>query len=119
MDNIPPKVQNQLMMLQQLQQQLQTVMSQKAQYEISVKEAKKAQEELTEVADDAEVFVNVGTILMQRDKATVLAQLSDKVESMELRIKSLEKQEKALQTKFEQLQAQIKGALEGKAPVAT
>lgn len=119
MDNIPPKVQNQLMMLQQIQQQLQTVISQKAQYEIAVKEAKKAQEELAEVADDAEVFVSVGTILMQRDKATVSTQLSDKIESLELRVKSLEKQEKALQGKFEQLQTQIKDALEGKAPMAT
>ena len=33
MNNISPKVQNQLGMLQQIQQQLQTILQQKAQYE--------------------------------------------------------------------------------------
>ncbi len=47
------------------------------------------------------------------------AKLSEKVETLELRIKSLEKQEKMMQGKFEQLQAQIKAAIEGKgAPAA-
>ena len=40
--------------------------------------------------------------------------LTEKVETLELRIKSLEKQEKMMQGKFEQLQAQIKAAIEGK-----
>ena len=39
MQNISPKVQNQFAMLQQVQQQLQTVLSQKAQYEMAVREA--------------------------------------------------------------------------------
>ncbi|QYZ79810.1 prefoldin subunit beta [Methanofollis formosanus] len=111
--NIPPKVQQQLAMLQQIQQQLQTVVGQKTQYEMAVKETNRAVEELKEVADDAPVFVNVGTVMMQQEKATVLASLTEKAETLELRIKSLEKQEKALQTKFEQLQAQIKQAIGG------
>jgi prefoldin beta subunit len=41
MDNIPMKVQNQIAMLQQLQQQLQTVISQKAQYDLAVREPRK------------------------------------------------------------------------------
>ncbi|MFY1644011.1 prefoldin subunit beta, partial [Methanoculleus bourgensis] len=36
------------------------------------------------------------------------------IETLELRVKSLEKQEKALQGRFEQLSTQIRGALEGK-----
>lgn len=116
MNNISPKVQNQLVMLQQIQQQLQTIVQQKAQYEIAVKEAKRAQEELKDVAEDGEVFVNVGAVMIQQKKETVAASLNEKVETLELRIKSLEKQEKTLQSKFEQLQAQIKGALEGGNP---
>ena len=52
--------------------------------------------------------------MVQKKKDAVNAKLTDKVETLELRIKSLEKQEKMLQGKFEQLQAQIKSALEGK-----
>ncbi|HDR72739.1 MAG TPA: prefoldin subunit beta [Methanoculleus sp.] len=116
MNNIPPKVQNQLVMLQQIQQQLQTVVTQKAQFEMAVKEAKRAHEELKEIADDADVFVNIGSVLMQQDRQKVLSSLEEKVETLELRIKSLEKQEAALTGKFEQLQAQVKSALEGGVP---
>ena len=114
MNNISPKVQNQLNMLQQLQQQLQNILQQKAQYELAVREAKRAQEEIKDSADDAVMYMSVGTVMMQKKKEVVDAKLTEKVESLELRIKSLEKQEKMLQSKFEQLQSQIKAAIEGK-----
>jgi prefoldin beta subunit len=114
MNNISPKVQNQLNMLQQLQQQLQNILQQKAQYELAVREAKRAQEEITDSADDAVMYMSVGTVMMQKKKEVVNAKLTEKVETLELRIKSLEKQEKMMQGKFEQLQNQIKAAIEGK-----
>jgi len=114
MNNISPKVQNQLSMLQQLQQQIQTVLQQKTQYELAVREAKRAQEEIKDSADDAVMYMSVGTVMMQKKKEVVDAKLTDKIETIELRIKSLEKQEKMLQGKFEQLQTQIKAALEGR-----
>jgi len=51
---------------------------------------------------------------VQKKKDVIGKKLADKVETLELRIKSLEKQEKLLQGRFEQLQTQIKSALEGK-----
>ena len=113
MENISPKVQNQLAMLQQLQQQLQTVAAQKAQYEMAIRESRRAIEELKDLPEDVEVFNNVGTVMVQQKKEKVLAGLNEKVESLELRVKSLEKQEKAMQARFEQLSTQIKGVLEG------
>jgi prefoldin beta subunit len=114
MNNISPKVQNQLAMLQQVQQQLQTILQQKAQFEMAVREAKRAQEEIADSPEDAVMYMSVGTIMMQKKKDVVNTKLGEKVETLELRIKSLEKQEKMLQGKFEQLQAQIKAAIEGK-----
>jgi prefoldin beta subunit len=114
MNNISPKVQNQLGMLQQIQQQLQTILQQKAQYEMAVREAKRAQEEISDSAEDAVMYMSVGTVMMQKKKEVVNAKLTEKVETLELRIKSLEKQEKMLQSKFEQLQGQIKAAIESK-----
>jgi prefoldin beta subunit len=65
------------------------------------------------------MYMSVGSVIVQKKKDVVNSKLSEKVEMLELRIKSLEKQEKMLQGKFEQLQAQIKAALEGKgAPTA-
>jgi prefoldin beta subunit len=113
MNQISPKVQNQLAMLQQIQQQMQNVMSQKTQYEMALREAKRAVEELADVAEDGNVFMSVGTVMMQKKKEYVIKNLTEKQETLDLRIKSLEKQEKMLQGKFEQLQAQIKQAIEG------
>src|SRR5512137_2342724 len=114
MNNLSPKVQNQLGMLQQIQQQLQTILSQKAQYEMAVREAKRAQEEISDSAEDAVMYLSVGTVMMQKKKDVVSAKLTEKIETLELRIKSLEKQEKMLQTKFDKLLSQIKAAIEGK-----
>jgi prefoldin beta subunit len=116
MENIPPKVQNQLAMLQQLQQQLQTVAAQKTQYEMAIRESRRAQEELKDVPENAEIFVNVGTVMMQQQKPKVVASLAEKAETLELRVKSLEKQEKAMQARFEQLSTDIKGSLDRKKP---
>jgi prefoldin beta subunit len=114
MDGISPKMQNQLAMLQQMQQQMQTVVGQRTQYEMAVREAKRASEELKDVPEDAEVFMSVGTVMIQQKKEKVLATLNERVESLELRIKSLEKQEKALSERYEQLSTQVRGALESR-----
>jgi len=116
MSSISPKVQNQIAQLQQMQQQMQTIGAQKGQYEMAVREARRAAEELNDIPEDNPVFMSVGSVMMQKKKEDVIAKLNDKVETLEIRIKSLEKQETMIQGKFEQLQAQIKQALEGKSP---
>lgn len=108
---IPPQVQQQLAMYQQIQQQLQQISSQKMQYEMNLREMKKALEELEACADDAAVFSAVGSVMIQKDKETVKTELSDKADSLELRIGSLEKQEKAMAAKAASLQKQIQEAV--------
>ncbi len=116
---IPPQIQQQLAMFQQIQQQLQQVSSQKMQYEMTLRETKRAQEELAAVADDAVVFASAGSILIQKEKSVVAADLQEKVDSLELRISSLDKQEKAMTTKAGQLQKQIQDAIAGSGSVPT
>jgi prefoldin beta subunit len=120
MNQISPKVQNQLAMLQQIQQQMQTIVAQKTQYEMALREAKRASEEVKDLPGEAHVYLSVGTVMMEKSKEKVMKNLEEKQETLDLRIKSLEKQEKMLQGKFEQLQAQIKQAIEGTSnPMAT
>lgn len=112
-NNIPPKVQNQINMLQQLQQQMQTVLTQKNQYELAAQEARRATEELSDSPEDATVYMSIGTVVMEKPKKHVLDSLSDKIETFELRIKSIEKQEKMIKEKYEKLQSQVREAIEG------
>ena len=65
---IPPQIQQQLAMFQQIQQQLQQVSSQKMQYEMTLRETKRALEELNAAADDVVVFSSAGSILIQKKK---------------------------------------------------
>ena len=113
MNNIPPKVQNQINMLQQLQQQLQTVVSQKNQYELAAQEARRALEEINDAPTDAAIYMTIGTIVVEKPREQIIEKLNEKTENFEIRIKSIERQEKTLQEKFEKLQAQVRQALEG------
>ena len=116
MENISPKMQNQLAMLQQLQQQLQTVAAQKTQVPDGhprVPEGRGGAEgcprgcrDLCEcrhgdgAAEEAE-----GGRLPHREGG-----------DPGVRVKSLEKQEKAMQARFEQLSTEFKGSLDRKKP---
>ena len=57
--------------------------------------------------------MTVGTIVMEKPREQVIEKLQEKTETLEVRIKSIERQEKALQEKFEKLQAQVRQLLEG------
>ncbi len=115
---IPPQIQQQLGMFQQIQQQLQQVSSQKMQYEMTLRETKRALEEIKSAADDAVMYSAVGSILIQKPKAAVKTELEEKADSLELRVNSMDKQEKAMAAKAAQLQKQIQEAISTGVPAA-
>jgi prefoldin beta subunit len=116
---IPPQIQQQLAMFQQIQQQLQQVSSQKMQYEMTLRETKRALEELSGTAEDAIVFSSIGSVLIQKKKDMVAIELQERIDSLELRIGSLEKQEKTMVAKVGQLREQIQDAVAGSSNVPT
>jgi prefoldin beta subunit len=114
MDNIPPKVQNQIAQFQQLTQQIQMVTTQKIQLEAQVKELEKTISELGKVTDESSVFRNVGSLLIQvKDKAALVNELTEQKETSEVRVKTLDRQDKHLRERHQALQQQITQALQG------
>jgi len=112
-DNIPPKVQNQIAQFQQLTQQIQMVTSQKIQLESQVRELEKTIQELEKVGDEA-VYRNVGSLLIQvKDKAVLISELKEQKETAEVRVKTLDRQDKHLRERHQTLQQQITQALQG------
>jgi len=103
---LPPNVQNQLMQFQQLQQQLQMIIYQKQQFETQLKEMEKAIEEMNKSGSD-EVFKMAGGILVKRNKDEVKEELSEKMETMQLRITTFEKQEEKMQKRYTELQENL------------
>ncbi len=119
MDNLSPKVQNQIAQFQQLTQQIQMVTTQKIQLEAQVRELERTIQELEKLGEDSTVFKNVGSLLMQvKDKPSLLSELKEQKETAEVRVKTLDRQDKHLRERHQSLQQQITQALQGGAPQA-
>jgi len=114
MNEISPKLQNQIAQFQQLQQQLQSVLAQKYRMEAQLREVQMTVEELTKSPEDAVIYKNVGSLLIKAsDKASTLKEVEDDKETLEVRIKTLDRQEKALRDKYQVMQDQLNKALGG------
>jgi len=95
-----------LNMAQTYQQQIQVVMTQKAALTLELNEIKKAIEEL-ERTKQGDVFKISGPILIRVDAKDLKKELDDKKELINLRIKTLEKQENKLKEKIEELRNKL------------
>ncbi len=108
---LPPQVQNQLAQLQQLQQQAQAVMTQKSQIEALTREIDAALKELEKSSDDAIIYKSVGELLFRAEKPKLVEELKERKDMMDLRLKTMAKQEERIQSRFTQLQEQLKQSL--------
>ena len=112
MDEISPKLQNQIAQFQQLQQQLQTVMSQKIRMDAMMKEMEMTIEELKKAEAGAIVYKSVGSLMIKvADTPALLKEIEDDKETTEVRVKSLDRQEKMLKEKFQSVQEQLNRAI--------
>ena len=108
---LPPQIQNQLAQLQQLQQQAQAVMTQKAQIEGLIRETEAALKELEKSPDDAIIYKSVGELLFKSEKPKLQEELKERKDMMDIRLKTMAKQEERIQGRFNQLQEQLKISL--------
>lgn len=114
MNGMSPQLQNQITQLQQVQQQLQTTSAQKSQMQVQLKEMQRTIEELDKSTGD--VYKTAGALLIKvDDKAALKADLEESVETLEIRVKSLDRQEQSLRERYEVLQDAINRAM-GNAP---
>jgi len=112
MDELSPKLQNQIAQFQQLQQQLQTVMSQKIRMDAMLKEMDMTIEELKKVPQDGIVYKSVGSLMIKvNDAPALLKEIEEDKETTEIRVKSLDRQEKMLKEKFQSVQEQLNRAI--------
>lgn len=108
---IPPQVQNQLAQLQQLKVQIEAGGRQKMQVEALLRDAENALEELEKLDENSVIYKNVGELMIKASKESVMEDLSERKETYDLRLKTLERQEERVQKKYQQLQQQLREAL--------
>lgn len=110
MNNLSPQLQNQIAQYQQVQQQLQAVSQQKVQYDAQKREMERTLEELVSATGD--VYKTAGSLMIKvADKDKLKGEIEESVETMGIRITSLERQEKSLQEKFKALSDSINAAM--------
>ncbi|RZN43531.1 MAG: prefoldin subunit beta [Methanophagales archaeon ANME-1-THS] len=108
---IPPQVQNLFAQLQQLKVQIEALGRQKMQVEALLRDAEHALEELAKVDENTVIYKNVGELMIKAGKETVKEELTERRETYDLRLKTLERQEERAQKRYQQLQEQLREAL--------
>lgn len=112
MDDISPKLQNQIAQFQQVQQQLQQILNQKFRMEAQLKEMDLTIDELKKTPEDSPVYKNAGALMIKvSDREGLLKEIEDDKETAEVRVKSLDRQEKMLREKYQLMQDQISKAI--------
>jgi prefoldin beta subunit len=110
---ISPQLKNQLNQLEQIRQQIQVLMAQRSQLETQRKEVELAMEGLEGLPEDSTVYKSAGALLIRSDdRGALKTELTEDKESLGLRIATLERQEKKLRERFEELQDTVQKALE-------
>jgi prefoldin beta subunit len=109
---LPPQVQHQISMLQQLQQKLEIIITQRTQSELQLKETEQAISELEKIDQGSDVYKMVGTLLIKTQPEKVSEELKDKKETLELRVKTLQRQEERSRKQLEEMRAKVQETLQ-------
>ncbi len=90
--------------LQMFEQSLQNFLLQKQQFQVQLVEVDSA---LNELNDTEKAYKIIGSIMVESDKSELKAELHSKKEVLELRIKTMEKQETQVRERASRLQSEI------------
>lgn len=101
---VPKETEQKIGQLQMLEQSLQNFLGQKQQFQIQLVEIESA---LSELEDTEKAYKIVGNIMVESDKSELKNDLRSKKELVELRIRTIEKQESDIREKASKLQSEI------------
>ncbi|MDP7282517.1 MAG: prefoldin subunit beta [Candidatus Undinarchaeales archaeon] len=109
-EEISPEMQKQVMEFQEAQQNIRMILGQKYQLELQFKEIEMALAEI-EKSESKEIHKAVGQILIKSDKESITKDLNEKKDMIDVRLKSLQTQEKSLSEKLKSLQDRLQGVI--------
>lgn len=110
-DNLPPETRERVLRLQQMQNTLQTLVSQRQRLELELGETERALKGLETVQLDMKIYKSIGTILVEREKGSVVKELGERKELLELRLKTLGGQEDKARKRVAELQKALQKEL--------
>ena len=109
---LPKRLQDQLALFEQMQQQTQIIASQKQNMAFQVSEIERALDALEKVKEGDAVYRSIGSLLIKAEnKETVVKDLKDEKETLEVRVETLGKQVDRMKEKLNGLQKEIADAV--------
>jgi prefoldin beta subunit len=111
--NLPPEAQEKIEELQDLQETAQQVAQQKQSAETSLRDSETALKALDDIEGEVTMYREVGELLVETDYDEAHETLDEKVDSLGVRVQTLEKQEERVRDKFEELQQELQQMLQG------
>ncbi len=106
--NLNAYLQNQIKQAQDLQAQIEQVANQRYQLDLKVKELDKTLKELNNIGNDTPVYKNVGPVIYKiDDKNKLISDLEEQKELGQMRLKTLESQQKSMESKYKELEETI------------
>ncbi len=113
LDKLPPKAQQYLKQMDDLQKTYASIVTQKQQLQLTLMEYRNASEAIKDVPDDGEVYKLVGNIFFKTNKKKVWDEIQENIQILEARIKALETQEKKIREELERLRGEVNKLLAG------
>lgn len=98
--------QEKIQQLQLTEQSLQNLLMQKQQFQAQINDIDSAVGELSSTKESYKI---IGTVMVKKDSEEIKKELEEKRKIVELRIKSLEKQEDTIRQKAKKLQEEVLG----------
>lgn len=114
--SLPPALQEQIARFQQLQETLQAIVVQKQQLELELMGVDRSLGELQKLPDDATVYKSVGSLLLKSNRQTLLTELSERKELLNMRISVLAKQEERARERAKEAQQKLQERLRATTP---
>jgi len=106
--SLNPYLKEKLEQAQRLQGELEAILNQRYQLEVTLKETEKSLQELDKLDDDAPIYKSVGTLLVRvKSKDEIKKELEDSKEMIELRLKTVLKQQELLEKKLKEIQEEF------------
>lgn len=110
---LPAKLQNDLKQFQRLQQELGNTQQQRLQIDLKLREVTHTLEEMKTLPDDSVLYRPIGGLLVRaKNKKEVEDLLSEEKETLEVRVKAIERQENHLKERYTSMQQELTTALQ-------
>ncbi|RLF24439.1 MAG: prefoldin subunit beta [Thermoprotei archaeon] len=107
MEQIPPHIRQQLARLAQIEQMLINVVTRRQQWEAELREIEHAIDEISKLPQGAVVYKSVSNLLFRVERDKALSELNERKETVELHIKTLQRQESLLRRQLEELRKRV------------